>query len=96
MALSCNLNDDFLSTGFTQLAHVSYLWLQESDITFLPECIKEFHNLHAIDVSDCKLLQEIRGVPPKLKHFKAKYIIDFLGFKRVVKPGFVLFLMNLI
>jgi len=60
MALSCNLNDDFLSTGFTQLAHVSYLWLQESDITFL------------LDVSDCKLLQEIRGVPPKLKNFKAK------------------------
>ncbi|ESW24551.1 hypothetical protein PHAVU_004G140100 [Phaseolus vulgaris] len=70
-ASSCNLDDQFFSAGFMQLAQVRSLFLRENNFKFLPECIKEFHNLHTLDVSHCKHLQEIRGVPPKLKYFKA-------------------------
>ncbi|QCD92501.1 hypothetical protein DEO72_LG5g567 [Vigna unguiculata] len=67
---SC-LNDDFFSAGFTQLTKVTCLILWEANITFLPECIKEFHHLIDIDVSYCKRLQEIRGLPPNLRIFRA-------------------------
>ncbi|XP_017438559.1 disease resistance protein Roq1 isoform X1 [Vigna angularis] len=69
--LCCNLNDDFFSASFKQLAQVSHLRLRESNVTFLPECIKEFHGLYSLDVNDCKHIQEIRGVPPNLKYFRA-------------------------
>jgi len=70
-ALSCNLDDEFFSAGFMQLAHVRSLFLRENNFKHLPECIKEFHNLCTLDVSHCKHLQEIRGFPPKLELFKA-------------------------
>ncbi|CAJ1952289.1 unnamed protein product [Sphenostylis stenocarpa] len=57
--------------GFALLARVSILELWGSNVTFLPECIKEFHNLFSLNVSDCKRLKEIRGVPPNLKRFRA-------------------------
>ncbi|CAJ1952291.1 unnamed protein product [Sphenostylis stenocarpa] len=57
--------------GWQWLAQVTFLSLRKSNITFLPECLKEFHNMYHLDVSDCKKLQEIRGVPPNLKHFRA-------------------------
>ncbi|CAJ1952283.1 unnamed protein product [Sphenostylis stenocarpa] len=71
IAQNCSLYDDFFSIGFKMLAHVTYLELPGNNITFLPECIEEFHNLYALDVSNCKHLQEIRGVPSNLKHFRA-------------------------
>ncbi|ESW24548.1 hypothetical protein PHAVU_004G139800 [Phaseolus vulgaris] len=70
-ASSCNFGDHLFSAGFIQLAQVHILYLRENNFKFLPECIKEFHNLESIDVSHCKHLQEIRGIPPKLKHFTA-------------------------
>ncbi|KAK7364179.1 hypothetical protein VNO80_12650 [Phaseolus coccineus] len=71
LTLSCNFDDHFFSSGFMQLAQVRNLFLWKNNFKFLPECIKEFHNLHTLDVSHCKHLQEIRGIPPKLEHFKA-------------------------
>ena len=68
---SCNLNDDFFSAGFMQLTKVTRLILWEANITFLPECIKEFHHLDDLDVIFCERLEEIRGVPPNLKAFRA-------------------------
>ncbi|BAU02587.1 hypothetical protein VIGAN_11214000 [Vigna angularis var. angularis] len=70
-AWSCNLDDDFFSGGLMRLAHVRCLFLRDNNFKHLPECIKEFHNLWALDVSHCKHLEEIRGFPPKLEHFKA-------------------------
>ncbi|XP_014617687.1 TMV resistance protein N isoform X2 [Glycine max] len=67
----CDLYDDFFSTGFTQFAHVETLCLDGNNFTFLPECIKEFKLLRSLFVSNCKYLQEIRGVPPKLKSLHA-------------------------
>ncbi|XP_027924160.1 TMV resistance protein N-like isoform X2 [Vigna unguiculata] len=68
---SCNLNDDFFRAGFTQLTTVISLNLSETDITFIPECIKEFHCLYDLNVNRCTRLQEIRGVPPNLHTFWA-------------------------
>ncbi|BAU02588.1 hypothetical protein VIGAN_11214100 [Vigna angularis var. angularis] len=74
-ALSCKLDDNFFSAGFMQLAQVRSLILQNNNFKHLPECIKEFHNLNELDVSHCKHLEEIRGLPPKLKYFIAKNCI---------------------
>ena len=72
----CNLYDDFFSTGFMQLDHVKTLSLRDNNFTFLPECIKELNFLTRLDVSGCLHLQEIRGVPPKLKYFTARECIS--------------------
>ncbi|KAH1206309.1 TMV resistance protein N [Glycine max] len=72
----CNLYDDFFSTGFVQLDHVKTLSLRDNNFTFLPECIKEFQFLRSLDVSGCLHLQEIRGLPPNLKEFKARECIS--------------------
>jgi len=76
IALFCNLDDHFFSTGFMQFAQVTCLCLSESYFKFLPECIKEFHNLDTLDVSNSKHLQEIRGIPPKLRCFIASNCIS--------------------
>ncbi|KAH1192644.1 TMV resistance protein N [Glycine max] len=70
-ASDCNLYDDFFSIGFTRFAHVKDLNLSKNNFTMLPECIKEFQFLRKLNVNDCKHLQEIRGIPPSLKHFLA-------------------------
>ena len=95
---SCNLNDDFFSAGFTQLTTVISLDLSRSNITFLPECIKEFHHLDDINVSYCKRLEEIRGVPPNLKFLKAIECTSLTSSasRMLLNQVFVLFLMNLI
>ncbi|KAG2384923.1 TMV resistance protein [Vigna angularis] len=70
-APKCNLRDDFFQIGFTRFAHVKDLDLSNNNFTQLPECIKECQFLKKLDVSCCKHLREIRGIPPKLKHFNA-------------------------
>jgi len=94
---SC-LNDDFFSAGFTQLTKVTCLILWEANITFLPECIKEFHHLIDIDVSYCKRLQEIRGLPPNLRIFRAIKCTSLTSSSSnmLLNKVLVLFLMNLI
>ncbi|KHN24419.1 TMV resistance protein N [Glycine soja] len=72
----CNLYDDFFSTGFMQFDHVKTLNLRDNNFTFLPECIRELQFLTRLDVSGCYHLQEIRGVPPNLKDFKARECIS--------------------
>ena len=94
----CDLNDDIFSAGFTQLTTVTSLNLSGTNITFLPECIKEFQHLDDLDVSYCKYLREIRGIPPNLRKFRA---IDCRSLtssssSMLLNQVFVLFLMNLI
>ncbi|KAK7270701.1 hypothetical protein RJT34_26050 [Clitoria ternatea] len=67
----CNLYDDFFSIGLTWFSHVKDLDLSKNNFTILPECIKECKFLWKLNVSDCKNLCEIRGIPPNLKHFLA-------------------------
>ncbi|ESW24545.1 hypothetical protein PHAVU_004G139700 [Phaseolus vulgaris] len=82
IAMFCNLDDHFFSAGFMQLTQVYYLCLSESNFKFLPECIKEFHNLNTINVSYCEHLQEIRGIPPKLMCFMGKNCISLSSSSR--------------
>jgi len=74
--LSCNLNDDFFSIDFTRFALVKELALHENNFTILPECLKQCQFLWYLNVSGCKHLQEIRGIPPNLRHFFAKKCIS--------------------
>ncbi|KHN46205.1 TMV resistance protein N [Glycine soja] len=71
-ASNCNLNDDFFFKGYPWFAHVKVLKLSNNNFTILPEFIKECQNLLMLSVCDCKYLQEIRGIPPNLKHFFAR------------------------
>jgi len=94
----CDLNDDIFSSGFMQLTTVTYLNLSYTNITFLPECIKEFHHLDYLKVSYCKYLEEIRGVPPNLQLLRAIECTSLTssGSSMLLNQVFVLFLMNLI
>ncbi|MED6183285.1 hypothetical protein PIB30_036471 [Stylosanthes scabra] len=67
----CKLSDDFFPLGLAWFANVKELDLGCNDFTILPECIKECHFLSKLIVDYCPNLQEIRGIPPNLKHFSA-------------------------
>uniref|UniRef100_A0A0R0FTG2 TIR domain-containing protein n=4 Tax=Glycine max TaxID=3847 RepID=A0A0R0FTG2_SOYBN len=71
-ATDCNLCDDFFFIGSKRFAHVGYLNLPGNNFTILPEFFKELQFLTTLVVHDCKHLQEIRGLPPNLKHFDAR------------------------
>ena len=95
---SYNLDDDFFSAVFPQLAQVKQLWLVRSNVSFLPECMKEFHHLNDLGVSFCKYLKEIRGIPPNLRKFRAVECRSLTSSSSsiLLNKVFVLFLMNLI
>eukprot|EP00256_Glycine_max_P046664 XP_006599693.1 TMV resistance protein N isoform X1 [Glycine max] len=71
-AKNCNLCDDFFLTGFKKFAHVGYLNLSRNNFTILPEFFKELQFLGSLNVSHCKHLQEIRGIPQNLRLFNAR------------------------
>ncbi|KAL2967712.1 hypothetical protein AAZX31_16G190100 [Glycine max] len=71
-ATDCNLCDDFFLIGSKRFAHVGELYLRGNNFTILPEFFKELQFLRTLVVRDCKHLQEIRGLPPNLKHFDAR------------------------
>ncbi|XP_047163683.1 uncharacterized protein LOC124833284 [Vigna umbellata] len=67
----CNLTDDFFPTLLPWFANMKNLDLSGNNFTVIPECIKEFHFLTRLNLNFCERLQEIRGIPPNLKHFFA-------------------------
>ncbi|CAJ1952287.1 unnamed protein product [Sphenostylis stenocarpa] len=67
----CNLNDDFFSIDFTWFAHLKKLNLRYNNFSIIPECINKCQFLWMLDVSHCRHLREIKGVPPTLKEFFA-------------------------
>ncbi|XP_045817185.1 disease resistance protein Roq1-like [Trifolium pratense] len=69
--IECNLSEESLAMLLMWFTNVKYLNLSGSNVTILPECIKESHFLRRLYLDDCKWLREIRGVPPNLKHLSA-------------------------
>jgi hypothetical protein len=65
------LTDLCLLINLKRFANVAYLNLSLSNITILPECIKEQRSLRILKLDDCMCLQEIRGIPPNLKCLSA-------------------------
>nr|KYP33146.1 TMV resistance protein N [Cajanus cajan] len=51
--------------------NLTQLILRDSNLTILPGCIEKCHSLKHLDVSNCKRLQEIRGLPRNTTHFWA-------------------------
>ncbi|RHN52466.1 putative leucine-rich repeat domain, L domain-containing protein [Medicago truncatula] len=69
--IECNLTGESLPIIFKWFANVTNLNLSKSNITILPECIKELRSLERLYLDCCKLLQEIRAIPPNLKFLSA-------------------------
>ncbi|KAK7360086.1 hypothetical protein VNO77_02062 [Canavalia gladiata] len=69
---SCKLTDEYFLKIVKFFANVKELFLQRNNFIIVPECIKECIFLKKLDLSDCKSLQEIRGIPPNLKYFYAQ------------------------
>jgi Leucine-rich repeat (LRR) protein len=68
-----NLSDECLPTIFLWFSDVDYLCLDGGNFKILPECLKKCRHLQKLDVSNCKNLEEIRGIPPNLGILTAKY-----------------------
>ncbi|GAU42555.1 hypothetical protein TSUD_240310 [Trifolium subterraneum] len=67
----CHLSDEFL-VGLLPCFHcVTNLSLDYSSITILPSCIKACHSLKELSLNNCTELQEIRDLPPNIKHLSA-------------------------
>jgi Leucine-rich repeat (LRR) protein len=69
--VNCNLIGESLPNILKWFANVTYLDLSKSNLTILPECIKENRSLRSLYLNYCKFLQEIRGIPPNLKFLSA-------------------------
>ncbi|XP_068503019.1 disease resistance protein RPV1-like isoform X2 [Phaseolus vulgaris] len=72
----CNLLEINESPYFFQKLHMLFpnltgLYLRDLDITILPACIEECHTLKFLYVTNCKKLQEIRGLPLSINEFTA-------------------------
>lgn len=68
---SCNLTTEHLVTCLSGFAGVVYLDISYNNFTVLPACIKECVHLKTILLSNCKQLQHISVIPPKLKDVNA-------------------------
>ncbi|PNY04073.1 disease resistance protein (TIR-NBS-LRR class) [Trifolium pratense] len=67
----CHLSDEFLVALLPCFHCVTYLSLDYSSITILPSCITACHSLKELTLNNCTELQEIRDLPPNIKHFSA-------------------------
>ncbi|KAI9127378.1 hypothetical protein K1719_001937 [Acacia pycnantha] len=67
----CNLSDDSLAFCLSHFANMIELDLSFNNFTFLPECIKEYHNLKFLSLNNCIQLEHIGGMPPNLDKFSA-------------------------
>jgi Leucine-rich repeat (LRR) protein len=67
----CHLSDEFLVTLLPCFHCVTNLSLDYSSITILPSCINVCHSLEELTLNNCTELQEIRDLPPNIKHLSA-------------------------
>ncbi|XP_019415313.1 PREDICTED: uncharacterized protein LOC109326884 [Lupinus angustifolius] len=68
---SCNLTNEHLAICLIGFAKVVYLDLSYNNFTVLPECIKECIDLKTLLLIECKQLQDIFVIPPKLDEIDA-------------------------
>lgn len=84
----CNISDKFLSIDLTWFANVRELNLSGNNFIMIPECFKECHFLRNLKLDDCRLLQEIRGIPWKLETLSAKGCTSLAHLDVTVLPAF--------
>jgi Leucine-rich repeat (LRR) protein len=65
------LSDEYLSISFMLFANVKELHLAKTLITVLPKSMEKCKFLWRLILDDCVELQEIKGIPPRLKVFSA-------------------------
>jgi Leucine-rich repeat (LRR) protein len=64
----CNILDEHLLIILRQFANMKALDLSGSNLTIVPESIKECRVLTRLYLVDCKCLREIRGIPLNLNY----------------------------
>jgi hypothetical protein len=84
----CKLSNDFFPTALTWFSNVKELNLPGNDFTILPECIKECHLLRNLRLDRCQYLQEVRGIPPNLEIFSAKFCISLTSTEMLLNQVF--------
>jgi len=73
----CKLSDDFFPVIPEWFSNVKDLDLSRNNFTVLPECISNCHSLCKLTLDSCHSLQEIRGIPPNIRHLSARYCKSF-------------------
>ncbi|KAK7401330.1 hypothetical protein VNO78_12725 [Psophocarpus tetragonolobus] len=68
---SCNITTENLVVCLSGFANVVYLDISYNNFTILPASIKECVHLKTLLLSNCKQLQDILTIPPKLKEIEA-------------------------
>ncbi|XP_047168491.1 disease resistance protein RML1B-like [Vigna umbellata] len=69
--LEINESSNFFQNLPMFFPNLETLYLQNLDITILPASIEECHSLKFLHVTNCKKLQEIRGLPLNINQFYA-------------------------
>lgn len=72
----CNMSDDFFPKGLTWFANVKDLDLSGNNFTIVHACLKQCQFLRSLKLNDCRLIQEIVGIPPNLETFSAKECVS--------------------
>ncbi|XP_027362786.1 TMV resistance protein N-like [Abrus precatorius] len=67
----CYETDEFLATLLPCLPLVTFLFLNNSNITVLPSCINSCRSLTKLYLDECKQLREIKALPPNIKYLSA-------------------------
>ncbi|XP_027941564.1 TMV resistance protein N-like isoform X1 [Vigna unguiculata] len=73
----CKLSDDFFPVIPEWFSNVKDLDLSRNNFTVLPECISNCHSLCKLTLDSCHSLQEIRGIPPNIRHLSARNCKSF-------------------
>ncbi|RHN40074.1 putative TIR domain, winged helix-turn-helix DNA-binding domain-containing protein [Medicago truncatula] len=68
---NCKLSYENLSKILILFSNVQELHLTNYQFKVLPNCIEECHFLWKLVLDDCKELQEIKGIPPRLRMLSA-------------------------
>ncbi|CAN6699097.1 unnamed protein product [Malus baccata var. baccata] len=63
----CNLSESDFLGPLDCWSALTKLWLSRNNFVTLPDCISNAVNLEELHLTDCKRLQEIPVLPPKLK-----------------------------
>lgn len=68
---SCNLTTEHLVACLNGFANMVYFDISYNNFTVLPACIKECIHLKTLLLNNCKQLQDILVIPPKLEDIDA-------------------------
>ncbi|KAI4332392.1 hypothetical protein L6164_017305 [Bauhinia variegata] len=82
----CNLSEVNFLMDTEHFPALLDLKLCENNITTIPACLHNFAKLSYLDVSDCKLLQEIPELPPDIEGINADGCKSLQRYSQLISP----------